>query len=86
MLIIMNQNRMKKLCELALESRKLTIVEFRMLPTNTFDNEKNEWVPDSYSLFLTLKRKENLDGSPESTNVVMMLESLFGFECCVDYT
>lgn len=85
MLIIMNQNRMKKLCELALETKKLTIVEFRMLPTNTFDSEKNEWVPDSYSFFLTLKRKENLDGSPESTNVVMMLESLFGFEFCVDY-
>lgn len=81
----MNQNRLKKICEMALESRGITITEFKALPTQMFDPEKGEWVPDSYTLFLTLKRKDNLDGLPESTNVVMLLESLLGFECCVDY-
>jgi len=92
----MDQNKLKRLCELALESRNVIISEFTAIPTQKFDEENNKWVPDSYSLFLMLKRKvepnlENFDGdntywsiASEFSGIEYLLESLLGFECCVD--
>jgi hypothetical protein len=93
----MDKNRLKKLCELVLESRNVIISEFTAIPTQKFDVEKNKWVPDSYSLFLMLKRKvepdlEKLGGditykslSSEFAGIEVLLEGLLGFECCVDF-
>lgn len=93
----MDKNRLKKLCELALEPRNVIISEFTAIPTQKFDEEKNEWVPDSYSLFLMLKRKvepnlEKVGGdityqsiSSEFQDIEVLLEGLLGFECCVDF-
>jgi hypothetical protein len=93
----MDKNRLKKLCELALEPRNVIISEFTAIPTQKFDEEKNEWVPDSYSLFLMLKRKvepnlEKVGGdityqsiSSEFQGIEVLLEGLLGFECCVDF-
>ena len=90
------EDKLKRLCELALESRNVIITEFNMIPTQKFDEENNKWVPDSYSLFLMLKRKvepnlEKFDGdntylslASEFSGVEYLLESLLGFECCVD--
>ena len=93
----MDQNKLKRMCELALESRNVIISEFTAIPTQKFDEEKNEWVPDSYSLFLMLKRKvepdlEKVGGgdvtylslSSEFSGIEVLLEGLLGFECCVD--
>jgi hypothetical protein len=90
------EDRIKKLCELALESRNVIISEFTAIPTQKFDEEKNKWVPDSYSLFLMLKRKvepnlEKLGGegysslASEFNGIEVLLEGLLGFECCVDF-
>ena len=93
----MDQNRLKKICEMALESRGIIVTEFRALPTQMFDPEKSEWVPDSYSLFLGVKRKlepvlEKVGGdvtyrqlSSEFGDLERFLETLLGFECVVDF-
>ena len=93
----LNVDKLKKLCELVLESRDVIISEFTAIPTQKFDEEKNEWVPDSYSLFLMLKRKvepnlEKVGGdityqsiSSEFQGIELLLEGLLGFECCVDF-
>jgi hypothetical protein len=63
----MDQDRLKKLIQSALDTsydESLLITEFRALPTHSYDNEKGEWVPDSHSLFLVVKKTkdcENLD-------------------------
>jgi len=93
----LNVDRLKRMCELALESRNVIISEFTAIPTQKFDEEKNKWIPDSYSLFLMLKRKvepnlEKLGGditylnlSSEFLGIEVLLEGLLGFECCVDF-
>ena len=93
----MDQNRLKKICEMALDSRGVIISEFRVLPTQSFDHEKGDWVPDSYSLFLGVKRKtepklEKVGGdityreiSSEFGDLESFLETLLGFECVVDF-
>jgi len=93
----MDQNRLKKICEMALDSRGVIISEFRVLPTQSFDHEKGDWVPDSYSLFLGVKRKtepklEKVGGdityreiSSEFGDLESFLKTLLGFECVVDF-
>ena len=82
----MDKNRLKRLCELALESRNVIISEFTAIPTQKFDEEKNKWIPDSYSLFLMLKRKVDIDGGfSDLEGIEVLLEGLLGFECCVDF-
>lgn len=92
-----NSDKLKRMCELVLESRDVIISEFTAIPTQKFDEEKNKWVPDSYSLFLMLKRKvepnlEKVGGditynslSSEFAGIEVLLEGLLGFECCVDF-
>ena len=53
----MDQDRLKKMYQNLLDEsydKRYVIDEFRALPTQTYDNEKNEWVPDSYSVFIML--------------------------------
>ena len=78
----MDQNRLKKICEMALESRGITVTEFRALPTQSYDHEQGKWVPDSYSLFLVLKQIKDCD---DNRNVSSFIESVIGFECVVDF-
>jgi hypothetical protein len=80
----MDQNRLRRICEMALSSRGVTITEFRALPTHQYDNEKCEWIPDSYSLFLGLRRKESTE-LEKSGDLESFLETLLGFECVVDF-
>lgn len=82
----MDKNRLKKVVQSALDisfDESLQISEFRVLPTHTYDNEKGEWVPDSYSLFLVVKKLKDRD---DLRDVSTLLESLLGFECCVDFS
>jgi hypothetical protein len=82
----MDKNRLKKVVQSALDisfDESLQISEFRALPTHTYDNEKGEWVPDSYSLFLVVKKLKDRD---DLRDVSTLLESLLGFECCVDFS
>lgn len=93
----MDESRLKQLCESALDTSfsGVSIMEFRALPTHKWDDEVNEWVPDSFSLFIILKKpSENYDEKDynhfdSSRNfqggVENFLESFLGFDVCVDF-
>ena len=81
----MDENRLKKVVQSALDisyDKSLLISEFRALQTHRYDNNKCDWVPDSYSLFLVLKRIKDCD---DNINVSSFIESVIGFECVVDF-
>jgi hypothetical protein len=82
----MDQSRLKKIIQSALDisyNESLQINEFILLPTHTYDNEKNKWVSDSYSLFLVVKKMKDYD---DLKNVSTFIESVIGFECVVDFS
>jgi len=81
----MDENRLKKVVQSALDisyDKSLLIFEFRALQTHMYDNDKCDWVPDSYSLFLSLKRIKDCN---DNRNVSRFIESVIGFECVVDF-
>jgi hypothetical protein len=78
--------RIKRVIEISLKSSfgdVISISDMVVLPTQKFDEMTNDWIPDSYSLFVQIKKGSvilNRPGEMES-----FLESLLGFECCVDF-
>jgi hypothetical protein len=82
----MDKDRLKKLCVSALDISfpSLNVSDFVVIPTFKYDNSQSDWVPDSYSLFVQLKR--NGDFLERPSEVEKFLESLLGFECCVDFS
>jgi hypothetical protein len=86
----MDENRLKKITQSALDNSYsgLTINEFRVLETSEM-NDDCAWTPFSYTLFITLKRGTSLNENNSQTvnafNITELLESLTGFECCVDF-
>jgi hypothetical protein len=86
----MDENRLKKVIQSALDFSfsGLTINEFRALETNEMD-DNGYWKPYSYTLFITLNRGGCLDENNSKTinilDTVKFLESLTGFECCIDF-
>jgi hypothetical protein len=92
----MDQNRLRRICEMALDSRGVIVTEFRALPKHSFDHEKGEWGPDSYTLFLGVKRNlapvwEQVGGDvtyqrlAEFEDLERFMETLLGFECVVNF-
>ena len=78
--------RIKRLVESSLETSfggDISIVDMMVLPTQKYDEGKKEWIPDSYSLFLQIQRGSVTLDLPRE--VESFLESLLGFECCVDF-
>jgi hypothetical protein len=79
-------DRIKRVVETSLKSSfgdVISISDMVVLPTQKFDKTTNDWVPDSFSLFVQIKKGSvilNRPGEMES-----FLESLLGFECCVDF-
>lgn len=87
----MDESRIKKIVQSALDISygNITIKEFRALPTNKLDEDTGKWVPDSYTLFIDLGRNNIDEEKWETSNngsVGSFLESLLGFECCVDFS
>ena len=92
-------DRIKRLIESSLDTSfggEISINDMMILPTQKFDESTNDWVTDSHTIFLSLKRmnpppkKEffhfESDGNfVDARKVTIMLESLLGFECCVDF-
>lgn len=74
--------KIRKLYELALESRNISITDFQALRTHKFDEETNKWVPDSYSVYVMIKN-EDMD-IIRIGDIEQLLEGLFGFECCIN--
>ena len=62
---------------------RMVITEFRALPTQSYDNEINEWVPDSHSIFIVLRDKN--PASLRELGITNLLEGMFGFECIIDF-
>ena len=84
----MDENRLKKVVQSALDISfsGLTITEFKALETSQL-TEDFEWEPFSYTLFITLSRGKTLNENYiQSGNIINFLESLIGFECCVDFS
>jgi hypothetical protein len=81
----MDQVRLKKIVQSALDISfsGLTIVGFNVLPTHKWDEAVSKWVPDSYSLFLWVKQPLRPEEFPR--DIEFFVESLLGFECCVDF-
>jgi len=78
--------RIKQLVKSSLNTSfggEISIVDLVVLPTQQYSEESKGWVPNSYSLFVQIRKGSvilNRPGEMES-----FLESLLGFECCVDF-
>jgi hypothetical protein len=87
----MDQVRLKKIVQSWLDTSYsgVTIKEFLILHTNKLDEETGKWVSDSFTLFINLSRsgvdEEKWIEMSNKRNVESLLESLLGFECCVDF-
>ena len=82
----MDKDRLKKIVETSLVSHfgdDLSINDMVVLPTQKFDKTTNDWVPDSFSLFVQINKGSVILNRPNETE--SFLESLLGFECCVDF-
>ena len=91
--------RIKRLVKSSLDTSfgdELSINEMVILPTQKFDEKTNKWVPDSHTIFLSIKRKtptqvkdflhyESQGNLVDSREVTRLLEGVLGFECCVDF-
>jgi hypothetical protein len=78
--------RIKRLVESSLDTSfggEITIVSLTILPTQKYNEEVSKWIPDSYSLFLQIRKGSVILDRPNQ--VGSLLESLLGFECCVDF-
>jgi hypothetical protein len=78
--------RIKQIIESSLDTSfggDISIVDMMVLPTQKYDEGTKEWIPDSYSLFLQIQRGSVTLDRPRE--VESFLESLLGFECCVDF-
>lgn len=88
-------SRIKELVRLSLDTSfggGISINEMVVLPTQKFSDEVNEWVPDSYTIFLSVKDKRPdqpdfyyFSSDDPRYKLQDFLESLLGFECCVDF-
>jgi hypothetical protein len=61
----------------------LLINDMVVVPTQKYSEDINEWIPDSYSLFIQIQKGSVTLNRPNETE--SFLESLLGFECCVDF-
>ena len=78
--------RIKRLVESSLDTSfggEISIMDMVVLPTQKYDEEVSKWIPDSYSLFLQIRKGSVVLDQPNQ--VEFLLESLRGFECCVDF-
>jgi len=78
--------RIKRIVESSLNTSfggEISIVDLVVLPTQQYSEESKDWVPNSYSLFVQIRKGSVILNRPGE--VESFLESLLGFECCVDF-
>ena len=90
-------NKIRQLVKKSLDTsfgEWVLVEEMHILPTQKFQEQTNEWVPDSFSIFLSLKEKGTCEEKPDFHHFVgddpkykvsLFLEKLLGFEVCVDF-
>jgi hypothetical protein len=81
----MVESRIKQICLEAMESMypELVVQDSEIRKTFKFDESVQDWVEDSYSVFLVIVRTQDF-GMREIVDVEHFLEGLFGFEFCID--
>jgi hypothetical protein len=81
----MVESRIKQICLEAMESMypELVVQDSEIRRTFKFDESVQDWVEDSYSVFLVIVRTQDF-GMREIVDVEHFLEGLFGFEFCID--
>ena len=78
--------RIKQIVESSLNTSfggEISIVDLVVLPTQQYSEESKDWVPNSYSLFVQIRKGSVILNQPGE--VESFLESLLGFECGVDF-
>ncbi len=83
--------RIKRLVESSMElsfGDNISIKEIIILPTQKYNKEQDKWVPDSHTIFLSVKN--NMGNDYQKSNytineVTNFLETLLNLECCVDF-
>lgn len=60
----------------------LKLEHLKILPKKSYNDITNKWEPDSCSVFMSIKREKDLS---DYKNIEYILESMFGFEFCVDF-
>ena len=78
--------RIKQIVESSLNTSfggEISIVDLVVLPTQQYSEESKDWVPNSYSLFVQIRKGSVILNQPGEVD--SFLESLLGFECCVDF-
>jgi hypothetical protein len=88
-------NRVKQLVESSLNTSfggGIIIQEMIVLPTQKYNEKTSGWDPDSYAIFLSIKDKRtdhpdfyHFTSDDPRYKIAGFLESLLGFEVCVDF-
>jgi hypothetical protein len=80
-------NRLKKICTNAIGEKfpELKIVDFEIRKTYKYVEETENWVDDSYSIFIQLEVSYECS-LQKLYHVEKYLNALFGFECCIDFS
>lgn len=79
-------NRIKTLVESSLNTSfggGISISEIIVLPTQKFDDILNEWIPDSFTVFVSIQK--NTTDFVDIREITNLVEGILGFEVCVDF-
>jgi hypothetical protein len=81
----MNQNRLKSICTSVIKHShpELELVDFDMFETYKYDELMDSWITD-FSIFIQMSRSSK--SCDKSQDVESLVESVFGFSCCVNFT
>lgn len=79
-------DRIKRLVESSLDTSfggEISISEMIVLPTQKFDEITNKWIPDSHTVFVSIKKKTT--DFVDIREISNLVEGVLGFECCIDF-
>lgn len=78
-------SRLKEICLSAMENQfpDLEVLDFEIRKTFKYNNEIEDWVDDSYSIFIQISFTE-VEDFRKLYDVESYLTALFGFEFCID--
>jgi len=78
--------RIKQLVESSLDTsfgEQIFINEMVVLPTQKYDDTTETWVPDSHTIFVSIKK--NTTDFVDIREITNLVEGVLGFEVCVDF-
>lgn len=83
----MVEDRLKIICTNALREKfpELKIVDFEIRKTFKYEEDTENWVDDSYSIFIQVEVPVECS-LQKLYHVERYLNALFGFEFCIDFS